>query len=143
MLAGILNHELTPYLPSILSIVSSTGRSRLGGGRELIVTLRLAFLTAPLLLLLMMPWGEAGVMLALFVAVDLGAAALMLRPEQPRGFRVVQLRGDTANMELTRRIAPELRMRRPALAIDAQIHWRQMAEAHRRRRELNFALRRD
>jgi hypothetical protein len=46
-------------------------------------------------------------------------------------------------MELMRRIVPELRMRRPVLAIDAQIQWRQRAEAHRRRRELNFALRRD
>ena len=109
----------------------------------MVVTLRLAFLTAALLLLMMMPWGEAGVMLALFVAVDLGAAALMLRPEQPRGFRIVHLRSDAANMELMRRIVPELRMRRPALAIDAQFQWRQMAEAHRRRRELNFALRRD
>lgn len=109
----------------------------------MVVTLRLAFLTVALLLLLMMPWGEAGVMLALFVASDLGAAALMLRPEQPHGFRVVHLGGDAANMELMRRIAPELRMRRPAPAVDAQIQWRQMAEAHRRRRELGFALRRD
>lgn len=109
----------------------------------MIVTLRLAFLTVALLLLLMMPWGEAGVMLTLFVAVDLGAAALMLRPEQPRGFRVVHLRNEAANLELMRRILPELRMRRPVLAIDAQIQWRQMAEAHRRRRELSFALRRD
>ena len=109
----------------------------------MVVTLRLAFLTVALLLLVMMPWGEAGVMLALFVAVDLGAAALMLRPEQPHGFRVVHLRSDAANMELMRRVVPELRMRRPALAIDAQIRWRQMAEVHRHRRELNFALRRD
>jgi hypothetical protein len=143
MLAGILNYELTRYLLCILVIVRLTGRSRLGGGRELVVKLRLAFLTAALLLLLMMPWGEAGVMLAMFVAVDLGAAALMLRPEQPHGFRVVQLRGDAPNLELMRRIVPELRMRRPALAIDAQIQWRQMAETHRRRREVDFALRRD
>jgi hypothetical protein len=46
-------------------------------------------------------------------------------------------------VELLRRIAPELRMRRPAYAIDAQVQWRQAAEAHRRRREFNFALRRD
>jgi len=109
----------------------------------LVLKLRLAFLTVALLLLLMMPWGEAGVTLAAFVAADLGAAALMLRPEQPHGFRVVQLRGDAPNIELMRRIVPELRMRRPALAIDAQIRWRQMAETHRHRREVGFALRRD
>ncbi len=109
----------------------------------MVVTLRLAFLTVAVLLLLIMPWGEASVMLALFVAADLGAAALMLRPEPTRGFRVVQLRGGGDSVELLRRIAPELRMRRPAYAIDAQVQWRQAAEAHRRRREFNFALRRD
>lgn len=109
----------------------------------MVVKLRLAFLTVALLLLLVMPWGEAGVTLALFVAVDLGAAALMLRPEQPHGFRVVHLRSDTANLDLMRRIVPELRMHRPALAIDARIQWRQAAEAHRRRREFSFVLRRD
>jgi hypothetical protein len=105
--------------------------------------LRIAFLAFAVILLLMMPWGQAGVMLALFVAADLGAAALMLRPEAQHGFKVVQLRGDVDNLALLRRVVPELRMRRPALAIDAQIEWRRAAEAHRRRRELAFALRRD
>ena len=101
----------------------------------MIVTLRLAFLTAALLLLLMMPWGEAGVMLALFVAVDLGAAALMLRPEPARTRPVAMIGGDMASLVLLRRTVPELRMRRPAEAIDEQIRWRQAAENYRRRRE--------
>ncbi|HWB51861.1 MAG TPA: hypothetical protein VG651_22325 [Stellaceae bacterium] len=105
--------------------------------------LRLAFLTAAVLLLAVLPWGEAGVILVLFVAADLGAAALMLRSQPPQGFRVVHLGGDADNLALLRRVVPELRMRRPVLAVDAQVQWRQAAEAHRRRRELGLALRRD
>lgn len=102
--------------------------------------LRLAFLTTALLLLLVMPWGEASVMLVLFVAADLGAAALMLRSETVRPAPVVVLGGDMNTLELLRRIMPELRAHRPALAIDAQIAWRQAAEARRRHRELTFRL---
>ena len=108
------------------------------------IKLRIAFLAVAVLLLLMMSWGEAGVMLALFVAADLGAAALMLRSEEtPHGFKVVRLGSDADSLVLLRRVVPELRMRRPALAINAQIEWRQAAEARRRRREFAFALRRD
>jgi hypothetical protein len=101
--------------------------------------LRLAFLTTALLLLLAMPWGEASVILVLFVAADLGAAALLLRPG-PASAPVIALRGDIDALALLRRTVPELRSRRPVLAIDAQIAWRQTAEAHRRRRELSFRL---
>ncbi len=106
-------------------------------------SLRLAYLAATVLLFLLMPWGEASVLSVMFVAVDLAAAALLLRPEAPRGFRVVRLRGEADSLELLRRIVPELRMRRPAYAIDAQVQWRQAAEAHRRRREFSGGLRRD
>jgi len=102
--------------------------------------LRLAFLTAALLLLLVMPWGEASVILVLFVAADLGAAALMLRPEAALAPVVAFGGRDVPTLVLLRRTVPELRMRRPALAIDAQVQWRQAAEAHRRRRELSFRL---
>jgi hypothetical protein len=98
--------------------------------------LRQAYLTAAVILLLVMPWGRASVVLVLFVAADLGAAALMLRPTpEPVGSEVVALGSDITNLNLLRRTVPELRMRRPAMAIDAQIRWRQAAEAHRRRRE--------
>ena len=109
----------------------------------MVVKLRLAFLTLAVLLLLMMPLGEGSVMLALFVAADLGAAALMLQPGPGPRSKVVPLHGDAENLALLRRIVPELRMRRPGLAIDEQIQWRQATEAHRRRRDLAFALRRD
>lgn len=109
----------------------------------MVYRLRLAFLTTATLLLLIMPWGEASVMVALFVAADLGAAALMLRPNPTTSAAIMTLGGDPASLVLLRRTVPELRMRRPALAIDAQIAWRQAAEAHRRRREVAFALRRD
>jgi hypothetical protein len=98
------------------------------------LTLRSAYLIAAVLLLLIMPLGEASVVLVLFVAADLGAAALMLRPEPARPMPVVAIGGDMASLGLLRRTVPELRMRRPAVAIDAQIRWRQAAEAYRRRR---------
>jgi len=72
----------------------------------------------------------------LFVAVDLGAAALMLRPEASREFSVVPLGGDTASLALLRRTVPELRMRRPFGTVEAQVRWREAAQSHRRRREL-------
>jgi hypothetical protein len=97
--------------------------------------LRQAYLIAAVILLLIMPWGHASVVLVLFVAADLGAAALMLRPEPAPMSSVVTLGGDMTSLNLLRRTVPELRMRRPAVAIDAQIRWRQAAEAHRRRRE--------
>jgi hypothetical protein len=101
--------------------------------------LRSAYLVAAIALLLMMPAGQASVMLVLFVAADLAAAALLLRPDAAASFgRVALLRGDAASLALLRRTVPELRMRRPAMAIDAQIRWRQAAEAHRRRREFPY-----
>jgi hypothetical protein len=72
----------------------------------------------------------------LFVAADLGAAALMLRPEAAEPLSVAAVGGDMATLALFRRTMPELRMRRPALTIEAQIRWRQEAERHRRRREM-------
>ena len=104
--------------------------------------LRLAYLIAAVMLLLAMPWGQASVILILFVAADLGAAALMLRPEPVvTAPSIVSIGGDPATVSLLRRTVPELRMRRPAVAIDAQIKWRQAAAAARRRNELGFSLR--
>ena len=102
--------------------------------------LRSAYLATALVLLLIMPAGQASVVLVLFVAADLAAAALMLRPDTAAAFGGVALRsrGDAVSLALRRRTVPELRMRRPALAIDAQIRWRQAAEAHRRRREFPY-----
>ena len=106
------------------------------------LTLRLAYLTVAVMLLLIMPWGQASVALVLFVAVDLGAAALMLRPEPARPEPVVAIAGDMASLVLLRRTVPELRMRRPAVAIDAQIQWRQAVQARRHRQEFSFSLQR-
>jgi hypothetical protein len=104
------------------------------------LALRLAYLIAAIVLLLVMPWGQASAALVLFVAADLGAAALMLRSEPERPEPVVAIAGDVASLALLRRTVPELRMRRPAVAIDAQISWRQAAQAHRRRREFSVSL---
>ena len=97
--------------------------------------LRVAYLIAAVLLLLLLPVGEAGVLLALFVAVDAAVAALVLRRLTPqiRPRQVVALR-EVASLALFRRTVPALRARRPVAIIDAQVAWRQAAEFRRRRR---------
>jgi hypothetical protein len=100
--------------------------------------LRAAYLLAAILLLLITPYGQASVLLVLFVAVDLAAAALMLRPEPAKAETVVAIRGDRANLALLRRTVPELRMRRPGATIEAQVQWRQTAQIHRERRDVFF-----
>lgn len=100
------------------------------------VSLRSCCLIAAVVLSLIMPIGEASVMLVLFVASVLGAGALMVRPEAAKPLSIAALGGDIATMALFRRTRPELRMHRPAMTIEAQIRWRQEAERRRRRREM-------
>lgn len=108
------------------------------GGRNqaLHLSLRSLYLTAAVLLALALPIGRASVVLVLFVAAVLGAAALMLRSEGAEPLSIAAIGGDAATLALFRRTMPELRMRRPAVTIEAQIRWRQEAERHRRRREM-------
>jgi hypothetical protein len=98
--------------------------------------LRAAYLLAAVLLLLLMPYGQASVLLVLFVAVDLAAAALMLRPEPAKAEAIVAIHADRASLPLLRRTVPGLRMRRPSVTIEAQAQWRQIAQIHRERRNL-------
>jgi hypothetical protein len=98
--------------------------------------LRVAYLTAAVLLLLIMPLGHASVLLVLFVAVDLAAAALMLRPEPVLANSVVTVGGDRESLVLLRRTVPVLRARRPGMIIEEQVRWRQAAQAHRERRDI-------
>lgn len=97
--------------------------------------LRVAYLIAAVLLLVAMPFGDPTVLLALFVAVDLAAAALLMArvadaaaaaPQQ-----VVSL-GEYATLPLFRRTVPGLRSRRPAVIIESQVAWRQAAAFRRR-----------
>lgn len=100
------------------------------------LSVRSLYLIVAVLLLLIMPLGHASVMLSLFVAADLGAAALMLRPKTAEPSTPAPLDVDVAPLPLHRRTLPELRMRRPAVTIEAQVRWRQQAEQHRRLREM-------
>ncbi|MBV8775666.1 MAG: hypothetical protein JO032_00670 [Alphaproteobacteria bacterium] len=93
--------------------------------------LRVAYLIAAVLLLLVLPYGEASVLVLLSVAVDLAAAALMLQYATGRRARVVAVAGDFTTMELLRRVVPRLRMRRPARVIEEQVRWRIAAAARR------------
>lgn len=97
--------------------------------------LRAAYLAAAVLMLTTLPVNESSVLLALFVAVDLAAAALFL-DQLPARPRTVVAIGDNANLPLMRRTVPQLRSRRPVAIIEAQVSWRQAAEFRRRRREL-------
>ena len=95
--------------------------------------LRVAYLLGAVLLLLILTLGDTSVCLALFVAVDLAAAALLLnRLAAVRPPRVVAI-GDGTAMPLFRRTVPALRSRRPAAIIETQVAWRQAAARHRQR----------
>jgi hypothetical protein len=94
--------------------------------------LRIAYLTAAVLLLLILPFDRAGVLLVVFVAVDLTAAAFMLRTEPTLPGSVVTIDGDVANLDLLRRTVPALRSRRPLATVEAQVRWRETADARRR-----------
>jgi hypothetical protein len=94
--------------------------------------LRVAYLLGAAVLLLILPLGDTSVFLVLFVAVDLAAAALLLsRVAAARPPKVVAISGGTA-VPLFRRTVPELRSRRPAAIIEAQVGWRQAADYRRR-----------
>lgn len=92
-------------------------------------------LIAAIALLLVMPLAPAGALLALFVAADLGAAALMLRDGARQPATVTPVGGDATTVALLRRTTPALRMRHPATTVEAQARWRQEAERRRRGRE--------
>ena len=100
------------------------------------LSLRSLYLIAAVLLALVLPMGQASAVLVLFVAAVLGAAALMLRSEGMEPLSVAAIGGDMATLALFRRTLPELRMRRPAVTIEAQIRWRQQAEQRRRLRDM-------
>jgi hypothetical protein len=97
--------------------------------------LRVAYLLAAVLLLTILPISQSSVLLALFVAVDLAAAALFLSRVAPQSLGIVAI-GDAVSLPLLRRTIPELRSRRPIVVIEAQVQWRQAAEFRQRRRSL-------
>jgi hypothetical protein len=95
--------------------------------------LRVAYLAAAALPMVFLPIGDSAVILALFVALDLAAAALLFdhsaEREKPRAVFAL---GDDTSLPLLRRTVPELRSRRPAAIIEAQVAWRQAADFRRR-----------
>jgi hypothetical protein len=113
----------------------------------LLSVLQLACLLAAVLLLVILPVGDATVLLMLVLALDAAVAALALRRLLPRrqgaaapigvrpaetGLTEVKPVG-AVGLQLRRRTVPGLRMRRPGAVIAAQVRWRQAAEARRRR----------
>jgi hypothetical protein len=93
--------------------------------------LRLAYLVAAVLLSLVLSPGQAGALLALFVAVDLAVVGLKMRTAAVQPERIVGIANDPATRSLLRRVVPELRMRRPLATIEAQVRWRVAADAKR------------
>jgi len=99
--------------------------------------LRSTYLIAAVLILLILPYGHASVLLALFVAADLAAAALLLQSDElPSAGPVVALAGDTASLALLRRTVPELRMHRPVATVEVQMRWREAAQGDRSAKSL-------
>jgi len=98
--------------------------------------LRAAYLAAAVLLLLVLPLGDSSVFLALFVAVDLAAACLMLTRPEPQPAPLARIGDSEADPSLIRRTAPGLRGRRPVVVIDEQVRWRQAAEFRQHRKAL-------
>jgi len=99
-------------------------------------------LFAAVALLVALPVGEATVLLALMLTLDVGAAAWALRPPPLAPKRVVvPIRLATDDSEevarhLLRRTVPELRMRRPGGVVAAQVHWRKAGETRRSRQAI-------
>ena len=91
------------------------------------------------LLLLALPLGDATVLLALAVAVDI-AALLAVRQAPTRASVVMPIGKSGGSLYLRRRTVPELRMHRPGRVVEAQARWRQASEAHRRIRRLAPAV---
>lgn len=100
------------------------------------MSLRGTCLIAAVALLLVLPRDRAWVSLVLFVAAARATTPPDHRPEAQPVTPVVALGRDLATVVLLRRTVPELRMRRPAGAIDAQTRWRQAVEAGRHRRAM-------
>lgn len=93
--------------------------------------LRAAYLVTAIVLLLILPFGDA-VLLVLFVAVDLAAAALLLRQAEPPAKTVLVVGADDGRLGLLRRTVPALRKHRPTATVEAQVRWREAVKARRR-----------
>ena len=113
--------------------------------------LRLAYLLGAVLLLVGLPVGEATVLFALVLTLDVAVAVLALRDRPRRQARprpvaaepaaepviaawVGRIGVGHATVQLMRRTVPQLRMRRPANVIAVQARWRTAADIRERRR---------
>ena len=109
--------------------------------------LRVAYLLGAVLLLVGLPVGDATALFALLLALDVAIAALVLRhlprrqpgPQDTSAQPVIaawvgQIGAGHSTVQLMRRTAPELRMRRPANVIAVQARWRMAAAARGRDR---------
>lgn len=107
--------------------------------------LRLAYLLGAVLLFVGLPVGDATALFALLLVLDVAIAALVLRhrPRRPQEAAaqpviaaawVGQIGAGHGTVQLMRRTAPELRMRRPANVIAVQARWRMAAAARGRNR---------
>lgn len=80
------------------------------------------------------PIGDATILLAIVASLNLGLAAIALREVVGESAAAPAQPDDPTPVNLLRRTAPQLRPRRPFGVIEAQVRWRQAAEAHRRSR---------
>ena len=84
-----------------------------------------------------MPVGDATVLFALTLSLDLTAAVWALRlrsgsrKQTPVPIMLKAVDGAEVSLRLLRRTVPALRMRRPAAVVDVQVRWRHAAETRR------------
>jgi hypothetical protein len=81
-----------------------------------------------------MPVGEFLIWLWLMVAAEVAVALVLHRDYRARPIPALIVVRDEKVMRVLRRIVPHLRSRRPQPVIEAQLRWRQTAEARRRTR---------
>src|SRR5665213_3686158 len=68
---------------------------------------------------------------------EIATAALLPRPAAPQPANIEPSGKDARTLALLRRTVPELRMRRPAATVEAQVRWRAAAEARRQFRVIS------
>jgi len=85
--------------------------------------------------LLVAPVGDVTIALLLGIVLELAVIRVLWRDLNAWRAAAVQLE-NKSNLVLMRRTLPHLRARRPFGIVEAQVRWRDAAEAHRRRREM-------
>jgi hypothetical protein len=84
------------------------------------------------MILVVAPIGNATILLVVATTLNMRLAAIVVREVLGRKAAAAAALDDQRQLQLRRRTIPQLRARRPFGVIEAQVRWRQAAEARRR-----------